>query len=698
MQKVLSYFLFGAAAAALALPAAQAQPPVGPSLASIEQRFASCAGMFKQSDVDELGWATSDPLEAFESWRHSRLSMMEAPPPLECRSKIWRHLHPAARRSTKSAFEPDIEGFDSPFSEYWLKGAGADTPDVENDYQGEVQVAVNPQNPLQMVAGANSFYRDPAAACQSPAGAGLTYGTQALYGSSNGGLTWTYHCAPWPAAVSGGVSGANAYFGSDPAVAWDNNGNAYAAYMLISQNPSLVGAASIVVAKSSDAGATWTPLGVVVNNIANPAAFDDKEFLTVDTSNGFLSHPGRLFVIWDETNVERIAFSDDGANWTTYIFSTPGSTVGADVKVGPDGTVYAVWNRVYPINRLGQATGDDTYFSKSTDGGVTWTAPVKIFSHTLASFQNYYQMAAQNVRGINSFPSLDIDRNSQSFYYNHLYIAYADNTTTCCPVNSFGRVDAYERWSNDGGATWSNRIRVNDDSAGVSHFFPWLGVDPTDGSINVAWYDTRNDTVAQERTQIFYARSLDGGNSFQPNVNLTDSGANFNNHVAYSDEDSWTNTHYNANQYGDYLGLAANNRQVHAVWTDTRQFFPGSTTSTRKEDIANVTYTNCSAPRVSVPFPSASATGITISWGIQTWGVNATSGSYTLTRFPNSNCSFLGFAVGTYANGTLSAFDSPPVSGTYTYLLSSTNNCPGTPLTAMTSMSCSQPINYVKMF
>jgi hypothetical protein len=698
MQKLCSYFLFGAAAAALALPAAQAQPPLGPSLASIEQRFASCAGMFKQSDVDELDRATSDPLEAFESWRHSHFSLMEAPPPLECRSKIWRHLHPAARRRAKSSFEPDIDGFDSPYADLWLKNgvASADTPDVENDYQGEVQVAVNPKNPLQMVAGANSFYRDPTAACQAPAGPGLTYGTQALYGSSNGGLTWTYHCAPWPAAVTGGVSGANAYFGSDPAVAWDNNGNAYAAYMLISQ--SSIAAASIVVAKSSDAGVTWTPLGVVVNNIANPASFDDKEFLTVDTSNGFLSHPGRLFVIWDENNVERLAFSDDGVTWTTHIFSTPGSTVGADVKVGPDGTVYAVWNRVYPNNRLGQATGDDTYFSKSTDGGVTWSAPAKIFSHTLASFQTYYQMAAQNERGINSFPSLDIDRNSQSFYFNHLYIAYADDTTTCCPVNSFGRVDAYERWSNDGGTTWSGRIRVNDDSAGTSHFFPWLGVDPTDGSINVAWYDTRNDTVDQERTQIYYARSLDGGNTFQPNVNLTDSGANFNNHVAYSDEDSWTNTNFNANQYGDYLGLAANNRQVHAVWTDTRQFFPGSTTSTRKEDIANVTYTNCSAPRVSVPSPSASATGITVSWGIQTWGINATSGSYTLTRFPNSNCSFLGSTVGSYPNGTFSAFDSPPVSGTYTYQLSSTNNCPGTPLTAMTSTSCSQPINYVKMF
>src|SRR4051812_2586131 len=636
MHKLCSYFLFGATAAALALPAAQGQAPVGPSLASIEKRFVSCTGMLKQSDVDELGKAASDPLEAFEQWRHSRFSMMEAPPTLECRSKVWRLLHPAVRHSAKSTFEPDILGFDSDFVNPWLKNgvAGADIPDIVTEYQGEVQVAVNPKNSRQMVAGANSFYRDPTAACQAPAGSGVTFGTQALYGSSDGGTTWTYHCAPWPATVTGGVPGANAFFGSDPALAWDNNGNAYAAYMLISQGSTF--GAAIVVAKSSDVGVTWTPLGVVVNNITNPNASDDKEFLTVDTSSGFFSHPGRLFVIWDENNVERIAFSDDGIAWTTHVFSTPGAAVGADVKVGADGTVYAVWNRVYGNNALGQAIGDDTYFSNSTDGGVTWRAPAKIFSHSLASFQTYYKPAAQDERGLNSFPSLDIDRNSGSPNYNKLYIAYADNTTTCCPVNTFGQVDVYTRTSSDGGTSWTNRLKVNDDSTGVSHFFPWLGVDPSDGSVNVAWYDTRNDSVDQERTQIFYARSVNGGSSFQPNINLTDSGPNFNNHIAYSDENSISNTKENANQYGDYMGLAATNRQIHVVWTDSRQFFPGSTTSTRKEDIANVTYTNCSAPRVPVPSLSATISGINISWGVQTWGVNATTGSFTLTRYSNS--------------------------------------------------------------
>jgi hypothetical protein len=687
--------VLAAVAAGLAWSPVQAQPQqiVSPSLEKIEQLFPSCAGMLRQADVDTLAKAGSDPLERFEAARRARLSLIEAPPTTACRSKIWRHLHSAAPEQARSVFEPDIEGFDAPYSNLFNKSgsASANSPAAGGvtEYQGEVQVAVNANNTLQMVAGANSFYRDPAAACQAPIGASKTYGTQALYGSTDGGKTWVYHCAPWPATLTGGVSGADAWFGSDPALAWDGNGNAYAVYMLLSLNSTTNAAgAAIVVAKSTDVGQTWTPLGVVVDHITSSSAFDDKEMVAIDTSNGVYSHPGRMYVIWDENNVERVAYSDDGVAWTTKILSTPLYSVGADVKVGPDGTVYAVWNRVYLPNNLGQAQGDDTYFSKSTDGGATWTAPVKIFTHTLASFQTYYKPAAQNERGVNSFPSLDIDRNPSSPFFGRLYIAYADTTLT------FGQIDVYARTSSNGGTTWSNRLKVNDDTAGVTHIFPWLGVDPTDGTVNVAWYDTRNDSVDQERTQIFYARSSNGGTSFEPNVNLTDSGAKFSNQVAYSDEDSWSNLNMNPNQYGDYLGVAAINRKVQVVWTDSRQFYPSFTTNTKVEDFATVTFTNCSSPRVSVPSVTQTVSGVSVSWGIQTWGTNATSGTFGLDRFSNGTCSGQATHVGSYFGSTFSASDAPPAGGTYTYKITATNNCPGTALTKMAASSCSAPFSY----
>src|SRR5204863_115591 len=76
-------------------------------------------------------------------------------------------------------------------------------------------------------------------ACQSPTGGSAnTFGTMSLFGSTDGGATWTYKCAPWNPGASGGVTSAVAWFGSDPALAWDNQGRAYACYMLISENAS----------------------------------------------------------------------------------------------------------------------------------------------------------------------------------------------------------------------------------------------------------------------------------------------------------------------------------------------------------------------------------------------------------------------------------------------------------------------------
>ena len=63
------------------------------------------------------------------------------------------------------------------------------------DYQGELAIAVNPKNPLQLVGGANTFFADP----KCPVPKGINEGTMAAYGSKDGGLTWTYNCTPWPA-------------------------------------------------------------------------------------------------------------------------------------------------------------------------------------------------------------------------------------------------------------------------------------------------------------------------------------------------------------------------------------------------------------------------------------------------------------------------------------------------------------------
>jgi len=68
--------------------------------------------------------------------------------------------------------------------------------------------------------------------------------------------------------------------------------------------------------------------------------------------------------------------------------------------------------------------------------------------------------------------------------------------------------------SRNGGDTWSNPIRVNDDPLknGKVQFFTWMAVDPVDGSVNIMFYDRRDSDGTQ--TGVTLARSVDGGKSF----------------------------------------------------------------------------------------------------------------------------------------------------------------------------------------
>jgi hypothetical protein len=704
-----------------ALLAALAAPAAAQTVAEIEARYPDCAGMFSQENVDALRRASTDPREAFEKWRRSHLTMVEESPRTVCQSRIWRGLRGGTREASLQKLVAMFSGV-SPFVPLFeamaVVGKNVVPADGLEKYQGETFIAVNPNDPLQLVAGANSFFQDNDSACDAPPPGQLkTFGTQALFGSTDGGKTWEHRCAPWHPGVIGGVAGADEWFGSDPSLAWDAAGNAYAAYLLISQEgdtkPFKLGSA-IMVAKSGDAGNSWSPLGVVANDITKSFPFHDKPMLAIDTSIES-PHLGRMYVIWDrieETKaILRISYSDDGVTWTPgTIVGAPHDPKGGNLAIGADGTVYAVWNRVhYPTVGLdgvytGKVDPDEIWFSKSTDGGETWSQPKRIFNLKRGSFQGYYLPAAQDMRNITSFLSIGIDRNPASAFFGRLYLTYADSTWT--QDNDFGQIDVYSVHSVDGGLSWTAPLRVNDDEDGLTHFFPWLAVDQSDGAVHIAWYDTRIDPDDDRRVQVYYTRSIDGGVSFERNFNLIDGGSNFPNEVDFLNENSEDRKEleleYNPNQYGDYMGIAAADRKAFAFWTDTRQFMPDPGLDAlvfKREDVAAATVTHCSPPEwdggpTATLTPSGS--GIEVSWQPpSSWGTNATSGAYpAVLRYDTIACSGNGVELpGIPGVGPI--VDAPPTGFNFGYRVRARNNCPGTPLTPMESLSpCSNLVDF----
>lgn len=115
--------------------------------------------------------------------------------------------------------------------------------------------------------------------------------------------------------------------------------------------------------------------------------------------------------------------------------------------------------------------------------------------------------------------------------------------------------DVYFAKSIDGGDTWSAPVRVNDDPAGSDNFMSWMTVDQTNGDIYIVYYDRRNHP-STTLTDVYMARSTDGGSSF----------SNF----------RISNTPFTAQAgifHGDYINLSAVNGCVRPVWTrqDTGQ-------------------------------------------------------------------------------------------------------------------------------
>jgi len=160
-----------------------------------------------------------------------------------------------------------------------------------------------------------------------------------------------------------------------------------------------------------------------------------------------------------------------------------------DVEVDANGYLYAVWED----ERNG---GRDIYFSRSIDGGATWSANTMV--NDLGSGACYD-------------PDVDVDANG------HIYVVWQQLT---------GK-DIYCARSTDGGVSWGAPVMVNG-SADKNQWDPCLVADRrpgTAGNLVVAWADNRNygscTSPVCHYDDIYAACSFDGGQSWGTNTLVT---------------------------------------------------------------------------------------------------------------------------------------------------------------------------------
>ncbi len=356
--------------------------------------------------------------------------------------------------------------------------------------------------------------------------------------SNNGGLSWK-SVAP-PIYPSGGGQG-------DPALAAGPGGVFYYAHLASTAQ----GISTLGVTRSTDGGATWSPLVNATAGTTNQLVSHDKEWIAVDNSNS--RYRGNVYLSWTRfTNIFTedigIAFArstNGGRTWSRYqLIGKPADNAGfvqaSTIAVGPDGEVYVSY---YDTRIPGIAV------VKSTDGGETFGAPVAALGDPAGRFGRTL------AGGFELFPgaSIDVDRGAGPTR-GRIYL-----TTTIKPENSRDEADVVLTTSADGGATWSAPIRVSDESTDTDQFMSSLAVMPG-GLLGVMWYDRCNDPANNVLVDVYMTTSFDGGRTFSPNRRLTSS--------------NWpfvpTPFGFRTAYHGDYNQMSAGDAGFLVCWADDR--------------------------------------------------------------------------------------------------------------------------------
>jgi hypothetical protein len=377
-------------------------------------------------------------------------------------------------------------------------------------YFNEPALAVNPKNPQQLVA-----------AWQVNASAAY---------STDGGQTWK---------VAEGTAPKNYRVSGDVSLAYDAAGHAILCYIafdkLGSTNYWAQGATrnGIFIRRSLDGGQTWEPdaITVIAHESTPGIPFEDKPWIVADTSG---PHVGNLYIGWTQFTLAAsdLMFSrstDGGITWSSPIklSSVPGlprddngALEGFHGVVGPDGTLYTIWD-----------ARDGIMMATSRDGGASFSKDRLI----IPAGPGYFGITG--VSRSNGFPQIGMDMRGKRG--GNLYVAWSDYSN--------GDIDVFVSSSADHGKSWSAPARVNTDPIhnGKDQFFQWMAVDPQSGAVNLIFYDRRTDN---QETTVTLARSTDGGKTFQ---NYT-----------------WDSESFAAEGdfLGDYLAITAYGNKVFGAW------------------------------------------------------------------------------------------------------------------------------------
>jgi hypothetical protein len=392
----------------------------------------------------------------------------------------------------RTEYSPGMISQFGPFTSYQVN-VGPTGQNIVNDAGNEPSITIDPINPSKMSIGwrqfdsvTNNFRRG-----------GFAYTT-------NGGTSWTF-----PGSLS-------TVFRSDPVLFSNETGTFF--YL------SLISGFQDDIWRSVNGGQSWVRLA--------PATGGDKQWFTIDNTNS--SGHGFQYQFWTSgaSSFDTRQFTrsmDGGLTWMNPI-NLPNTPAYGTLDVDSSGNLFLG----------GFGNGQTFWCLRSSDAKISKVIP---------SFDRITQVDLGGVLDINRLINpvglvgqsfLAVDRSGGSTNNNIYMVA------SVTPDDGFHASDVMFAKSTDGGQTFGAPRRINDDPANPNkwHWFGTMAVAPN-GRIDVVWLDSRN-AANNTDSQLFYSFSTDGGDSWTPNVPVSEP---FNPFLGYP----------NQNKMGDYITMVSDN-------------------------------------------------------------------------------------------------------------------------------------------